>query len=244
MIRTGYHNVGSKDAGGWFIIDKAPPSIKEEMKEKANLLKYDMYANEPFESYSLSYINKQFKTTYSDQFLEYVKGLILKYEEEIREDYALKISTYDFNKLETIPDVNSPWYTGEKGGWVTMQNRFEFEHPHRGYNLFNFMYWADVPYTAADKKNTSPNVYNSQQGLGQDYVTTPNNRGIITTTATHKTPAISLEHVDLETSKHSEGYICILPPYLYRGATPFYSTEEYKIVYRGELGVKKPITLV
>lgn len=244
MIRKGFHNVGSEDAGGWFIVDEIPEALRLEMDEAVNMLLYDMYANEPFSDWNTTFINKQFKYQYSEEFIEYTINLIKEHEDNIRKYHATNIKHFDFNNLVTTSDKNNEWYTGPNGGWVTMQDRFEFCHPHTGNNLFNFMYYGRVPYLRTNTKLTSPNTQTDSSILGSDYILAPNNVGKISNSANQKSPPNRLEVISLENTSLSNGHILILPHYLYRGSNPFYCTEEYKITYKGELGEPKPNTFL
>lgn len=244
MIPNGFNNIGSKDSGGWFIVDKVPESLRVEMDDAANMLMYDMYANRPYQEDLPNFVNKQFEFTYSEEFIAYVLRVLKRYEDKIREHHALPIKHYEFDRFTTNPDVNGNTYTGENGGWVTMQDRYEFQHPHTGENTFNFMYWAKVPYSNTDLKLTSPNPKANSGCLGTDYFIVPNNVQKITSTSNRRNPSNVQEIVELQTTSLYEGHLCIIPHYLYRGCTPFYSTEEYKITYRGEIGITKPSTLI
>ena len=54
----------------------------------------------------------------------------------------------------------------------------------------------------------------------------------------------SFAHYGSFSYSQPEGALCIYPPYLLRGTTPFYSTKEFKVVYGGQLGFRKPDTLI
>lgn len=229
------------------IVEEAPVSIQEEMKEKTDLLLYDMYANQLAEKgRKYSQINKAFKFSYSEQFMDFVRNTLIKYEDKIREYHCMKLNGIDFNKLETTTNANSPFYGDGYTGHVTLQQRFEFEYPDASNEaLFNFKYFGRVPYTRSQEKLTMPNPNGEIKTTGVDYFLAGGEQKHHPLSMIPSwIPKYGIKKLELAISNSYEGAICIYPPYLYTGSTPFYSTKEYKVVYKGELSFRKPKSFI
>lgn len=243
----GFLSIGEESY--FVIVEKAPESIQIEMKEKTDLLLYDMYANHLADKgRGYSQINKAFKISYSDQFMDFVRNVLIKHEDKIREfhDMRKKLQGVDFNKIDTTVDANSPFYGDGYSGYVTLQQRFEFEFPTASNQaLFNFMYFGRVPYTRGQEKKTMPNPNGNAMTTGIDYFLAGGPQKIQPMSmAPTWTPRYGFKKLELPTSSQYEGALCIFPSYLYRAATPFYSTKEYKVVYKGELDFRKPNSFI
>lgn len=239
--------LGIADESYFIIVEEAPESIQKEMKEKTDLLLYDMYANQiADEGRGFSQINKAFKISYSDDFISFVNNVLVKHETKIREFHRKPLNGIDFTKLETSINSNSPFYGEGNSGYVTLQGRFEFEFPHiQPEGLFGFMYFGRVPYTRGQETNTMPNQKGLQETTGVDYfLGAGTHRRHKHSNSPSWMPEYALKKLTLRTSNQYEGAICIFPPYLFKGSTPFYSTEEYKVVYRGELDFRKPNSFI
>jgi len=243
--RTGFFPLAEKHY--YIVVERVPESIQEEMRSKTDMLLYDMYANPILDDglYN-SQINKAFKIKYSDEFVNFIKQTLNKYEIDIREYHHMSLKGIDFDKLETNTNTNSPFNHGPNSGFVTLQQRFEFEHPHMGEGLFNFKYFGRVPYSRGSEHNCMPNPHAGKYHIGSDYfisgaVKEPNHPS---NPSPNWIPRIRSQIYELPTSDLYEGALCIYPPYLLRGATPFYSTKEFKVVYGGQLGFRKPDTLI
>lgn len=243
--RTGFFPLAEKHY--YIIVEKVPESIQEEMKSKTDMLLYDMYANPTLDDgLYYSQINKAFKIKYSDEFINFVNQTLIKYEAEVREYHNINLKGIDLDKLETNTNLNSPFNHGPNSGFVTLQQRFEFQHPHMGEELFNFKYFGRVPYTRGSEKNCMPNPKAGKHHVGTDYFVA----GAVKETnhpsnpEGNLVPRIRPQIYELPTSDLYEGALCIYPPYLLRASTPFYSTKEYKVVYEGQLGFRKASTLI
>ena len=239
--------LGIADESYFIIVEEAPESIQKEMQEKTNLLLYDMYANQTADvGRGYSQINKAFKISYSDEFISFVNSVLIKHETKIREYHCMPLNGIDFTKLETTPNANSPFYGEGNSGYVTLQGRFEFEFPHtQQEGLFGFMYFGKVPYTRGQEINTMPNQKGIKGTTGIDYFLGAGTHRVRPhSNSPSWMPGYALKKLEINTSNQYEGAICIFPPYLFKGATPFYSTEEYKVVYRGELDFRKPNSFI
>jgi hypothetical protein len=229
------------------IIEEAPESLQKEMKEKTDLLLYDMYANHLADKgRTYSQINKAFKVSYSDKFMDFVRSVLVKHEDRIREFHNMRLNHVDFSKIETTLNANSPFYGDGPSGYVTLQQRFEFEFPTASYEaLFNFLYFGRVPYTRGQEKKTMPNPNGNTLTTGIDYFLAGGVQRVNPmSTIPSWLPGYGLKKFEIPTSSQYEGAICIFPPYLYRATTPFYSTKEYKVVYKGELDFRKPKSFI
>ena len=243
--RTGFFPLAEKHY--YLIVERVPESIQEEMRSKTDMLLYDMYANPTLDDgLFYSQINKAFKINYSDEFIDFIKQTLSKYETEVREYHYTNIKGLDLGKLETNTNLNSPFNHGPNSGFVTLQQRFEFEHPHMGEELFNFKYFGRVPYTRSSEQNCMPNPNAGKFHVGSDYFISGAEKEIQhpSNPSPNWIPRLRSQIYELPTSSLYEGSLCIFPPYLLRGATPFYSTKEFKVTYGGQLGYKKPETLI
>lgn len=107
--------------------------------------------------------------------------------------------------------------------WINYQKKYDFNPMHFHSGDYSFVIWWKIPYSIEEENSVFPKVEHKYNGYFSFYYI--KNGGVVTS--------------DLPVDKTWEKKICIFPANLLHGVNPFYTSDEYRITFSGNLKDKE-----
>ena len=103
--------------------------------------------------------------------------------------------------------------------WINYQKKYDFNplHHHRG--MYSFVIWYKIPYLIEEEESVFPDL--REKLAGRFYFC--------------HVKADRINTVNLPVDKTWEKKICVFPAKLQHGVNPFYTSDEYRITFSGNL---------
>lgn len=162
-------------------------------------------------------LDDEYPITYSDDVMKFINSSLLEHKDKINSyEKSYRAPThYDTLKLEIT----------NQQSWINFQKKYEYNPFHRHSGDFSFVIWYKIPYTSEDEVNSGP-------GQGKQ----KNKNGCFSFIYDEKEADIR-EAVYLGDTK-SEGTLLLFPAALPHLVYPFFSTNEERISFSGNLFLK------
>ena len=162
-------------------------------------------------------LDDEYPITYSDDVMKFINSSLLEHKDKINSyEKSYRAPThYDTLKLEIT----------NQQSWINFQKKYEYNPFHRHSGDFSFVIWYKIPYTSEDEANNGP-------GQGKK----KNKNGCFSFIYDEKEADIR-ETVYLGDTK-SEGTFLLFPAALPHLVYPFFSTNEERISFSGNLFLK------
>ena len=205
--------------GESYLLDSLPTEVYssldnlvEELKTSSNLTPYN---------YGLSgQLDKEFLIDYSSNITNYIKKAMI---------YYIKNNQNWFYRLlepfvkEITPHLN---FTFPYKHWVNFQAKHEYNPQHAHSGLLSYVIWHKIPYKIEDEIKKGPGkaklIDNKQTNFNGCFTFSTATDGMI-------------KHQFLEVDKTWNGTIAIFPSSLHHNVYPFYSSDDYRITFSGNL---------
>lgn len=163
---------------------------------------------QPYEHKLVGHLANEFEVQFSDKLCHYLIMKSYELEQDIR--YANKTLTgvVDLNKLPE-PSIQS--------SWINFQKKHNFNPPHTHSGLYSFVIWHKIPYNLQDELNTFPSL----------------NKGDCRSSVF----SFLYDNVDrpLYLDNCHENYMAVFPSTLMHYVAPFYTSDEYRISFSGNI---------
>ena len=202
---------------GW-LIDEVPKDalseldiIVDQIKDNNDL--YPLYTKKLAGS-----IDKEYKVEMGDNVKKYVTQLIRRYEKE-----SGGFLQNNYSKLFSNNRVN---LTFSDHFWVNFQQKYEYNPLHVHNGLFSFVIWHTVPYYIEDETKKGPG--SNKQLLMDNF----NENGCFSF-AWHN--GVQMQTHEMPVDKTWEGKICLFPADLNHQVFPFYTSDDYRISFSGNI---------
>lgn len=240
------NNVSNRLRKYGFMLDSIPDNVIKSLNGIVNSINKKPYDYVKINDLLAGEIEKEYQCKFDDTFLSYLDDLLKYYEvrsngfiksyldqtpderldnllEKIRIDSINKNIKKNFINIDYTPKLK----IDDRDQWVNFQKKYEFnpEHSHSG--ILSFVIWHDIPFYMEDELDKSP----SQK-------TKLDNResGYFKFTPQYGEPlSHSSKKVLIAADKRFNGTICIFPSVLTHSVYPFYSSDDYRISFSGNL---------
>ena len=103
--------------------------------------------------------------------------------------------------------------------WVNYQKKHDFNPPHRHTGAYSYVVWHTIPYDIDDELEAVPEGKESRNAA---FAFMFNN-------------GADLSEVYFRVSKEHQGYMAIFPSNLTHFVTPFYTSDEYRVSFSGNI---------
>lgn len=215
--------------GVWWIEGVTPSSITEEFESF-----YQQALNN-----ELTTVNKRLAGVFdgeyyidgSSAFKNFVKDTISENIEMIKESGTL----YNFPVTDSVEFIEQ---------WMNLQGPKDWNPLHSHSGDYSYVFWHKVPFNFEDESRVSPIAKTSQGGPYGDFAFhfVRDNVGESKRLDNGLIPYI--DNVLLSVDNKREGHFAIFPAWLPHSVQPFYSSNEFRVSFSGNLEqVKKEITL-
>ena len=159
-------------------------------------------------------LDDEYPITYSDDVIKFINSSLLEYKDKINsfEKSYRPPTNYDTQKVEIRNEQS----------WINFQKKYEYNPFHRHSGDFSFVIWYKIPYTSSDEAKIGPG-----QGKKQ------NKNGCFSFIYDVKEGDIQEKSYTGDTKR--EGTFLLFPAGLPHLVYPFFSTDEERISFSGNL---------
>lgn len=228
-----------------YMLDSLSDDIIQELDDIYNEVINDFDSQSKYNHFLAGNIEHEFYIEFGEKFTKYIKDL--SYHFEVKSDSLIKksyINSIPMKSLIMRPNnglisreekINAKKYFKPyelpdlvlEGGWVNLQKKYEYNPLHNHSGLLSFVVWHKIPFLNKNE-SSHENVKNKIPGQGFEngafsfyYVT----GGDI---MTHQ----------LTVDKSWENTIAIFPSDLNHSVNPFYTSDEYRVTFSGNIFLK------
>ena len=248
MINSDLRGIVEFSPNNWVLLLDVPNKVKEELSSVLKSILENKENSISVNSDTHYQIQEQYRVHYPDSFFNFFSEVLLEWEDRIKAKYVSEIEHLDFTNYGLGQfGTFSEW--SEKYGGVALQKKYEYIPPHIRHAHLSFTLWHKVPYGFAEETATcpSPNASGKKRGAysnGTDsfFYNTKQTNNYWNKSIPNM--AIGLDKVDIPSSKIYEGVIGIYPSHLMHSANPFYSSDQEKIFFFGDVIFKKTTTII
>ena len=217
----------------FLIVEQAPESVKSDMNDLTTNIRKNFDSLPRINHTLAGLIKNEYPVTYPPSFIDFLHSILKQYENQILEihsDRLLEGVNFDSWQLGGIEEA-ADW--NKHDGWVNFQAKGEYNPPHVHSGLLSFVYWEKIPFSS-----------NSEWKAGFDFKTT--NRVISNGGIYFQFPMTKskIEIIQTHFNNKWEGHLALFPNYLTHGVNPFFSSDEYRVSYSGNIIVRKPSSLI
>ena len=106
--------------------------------------------------------------------------------------------------------------------WINYQKKYDFNPLHHHNGMYSFVIWWKIPYSIEEENSVFPKVEHKCNGSFSFYY---GENGIV-----------RLDQLPVD--KTWEKKMCIFPANLQHGVNPFYTSDEYRITFSGNLKIR------
>jgi len=231
----------------WFILKKVPIEAKLAFSELSKRVINNPGSYQPSNEYLIGQIQKEYRVELPDEFLNYLSKILVEYREEIVGNIFEDFSHFDFSNW-VLGNLYQADDWSKKIGWVNFQKKFEYNPSHAHDGHLSFIYWDKVPYTKISEiRNTpSPSATGGENLNGSTvfYFNRDNWYAETNTKRLNPSESFGAKMIALPVTSQWEGTLCIFPSYQLHSVYPFYSSDDYRISYSGNIVFRKPPSLM
>lgn len=248
MIKSSQRGIVEFSPNNWILLLDVPINVKQDLNSIFKTTLENKENTISINSHTEYQIQEQYRIQFPDSFFTFLSEALLEWEDRIKSKYVTDIEYLDFTnyglgQFGTLSD----W--SEKFGGMALQKKYEYIPPHIRHAHLSFTYWHKVPYSFVEETAAcpSPNASAKKIGIypiGADsfYFNTEKNNSYWSKSIPNV--AIGLDKGDIPSSKLYEGVIGIRPSHLMHSASAFYSTDEVKVFFFGDIIFKKTTTII
>lgn len=166
----------------------------------------DLTPEYPYEDRLVGHVFKESHVTPSKELEAFI----------IKKAYELEQTTKTaFRKLEGVVDIGDLPEPRINDMWVNWMKKHDFNPPHDHQGLYSFVIWHKIPYNLADEQAHYPKVTNPRTSM---FVFMPQQ-----------------DELALPLDKCHEGYMAVFPSTLMHYVAPFYTSDDYRISFAGNI---------
>ena len=213
-----------------FLLDSVPSKLVEEFETiYQNSLK-DINGQKRHNNYLAGEIENEFLVESSEEFENYLIDLCRYY--EVKTDGYIKMLAFDTKFQISLSELIKPkrikihhlpkLTLGPV--WMNMQKKHEYNPVHNHTGVMSFVVWHKIPYTVEDEMEKRPNKYRDDKDNMKN--------GAFLFQYTMGDEIIAHSVAD---SSDFENVIAVFPSSLRHAVNPFYSSEEYRVSFSGNL---------
>lgn len=218
-IPEGNVNLVHLDGLSTVCMGKLPNIIAKEVDKLAEDIKSNNFENQLTANHQLvGHLQKEFaipQESLSDDFLSYLVWLA---DWTIQHDHNLHtifMHNVDYQKLLDPGQI-----------WVNFQEKYEFNPLHNHSGLLSWVIWNKIPYDIEEEQKVFPKSAKIRQS---DYNYTSSFNFI------YNNSKIGVIDYPILVNKAMENYICIFPSTLHHCVYPFYTSDDYRISFSGNI---------
>jgi len=180
---------------------------------------------EPQNDKLLGYLKKEFvipkhlKSDTIKSFLKWMAGVTLcnnlHFKRYFNNDNIEKFAKIDYNKILDADDF-----------WINYQKKNEFNPVHNHVGILSWVVWNKIPYNVKDEIKTSQLVQNFP---------TPFFNSASSFSFVFEEGLGTLGQFPILVDKKMQNYICMFPSYLNHKVDPFYTSDDYRVSFAGNI---------
>lgn len=233
----------------WFILKKVSPEVKLEMSNLSSRVLNNLESYLPNNSQLAGQIEKEYRVEFPNNFINVLSETLLESRDEIVSNVFEDFNHFDFSNW-----VLGHLYTADdwsrKLGWVNFQKKFEYNPTHAHDGHLSFIYWCKIPYTTASELEKTPspsaigNSGENYNGATSFYYNRDKWYAETGTTKLNPLESFGASMITLPLTSEWEGTLCIFPSYQLHSVYPFYSSDDFRISYSGNIVFRKPPSLL
>jgi hypothetical protein len=123
-------------------------------------------------------------------------------------------------------DESTEWDICINAIWMNIQERGEYNPPHKHSGLMSFVIWFEIPYDISEEKALNNSKYSNHPGNGDFFFHPISTVGSFTSVA-------------MNVGKDKEGSICVFDAKLLHSVNPFFTTDKQRVTFSGNFGFKE-----
>lgn len=208
---------------GW-LIDNVPKDALSELDSIVKEIRNDKNLYPLYNKQLAGSIDEEFYVPITPKIQAYVTSLIQRYEKEsggfLQKHYA------DLTGQQHLSLIFLDHF------WVNFQKKYEYNPPHTHNGLFSFVIWHTIPYNLEDETKKGPG--SKKKLLGNKY----SENGCFSFMFYNGN---KIETMELPVDKSWEGKICLFPADLNHQVYPFYTSDDYRITFSGNIFLETPL---
>lgn len=104
--------------------------------------------------------------------------------------------------------------------WINYMQKHEFNPVHNHTGLLSWVVWNKIPFNVEDEMKVFPDTINN-----------------VTSTFSFVYDA-PVKHMSIPVDKYMQNYICMFPSHLHHCVYPFYTSDDYRVSFSGNIFLK------
>ncbi len=118
--------------------------------------------------------------------------------------------------------------------WVNFQQKYEYNPVHKHSGLYSFVIWYKIPYNYIDEAKHGPGRY-KVKNVNNDSKYEYNQNGCFNFHYPAHNNAKTVLTEKLPVDNSWERTICVFPAWLSHSVNPFYTSDDYRITFSGNI---------
>lgn len=222
-IPEGSASIVHLDTSSFVGMGKLPSNLGKELDTIAEDIKNSNFENQiPHNEDLVGHLKKEFaipEEKLSNEFLSYLVWLAGWLIEHDLSFNSLFSSNCDYKKLLDPRNV-----------WINFQEKHEFNPLHRHSGVLSWVVWNKIPYDVEEEQKVFPKMAKIK---GSEYNYTSSFNFI------YNDSKMGVMSYPILVNKDMENYICIFPSSLNHCVYPFYTSDEYRISFSGNIFLRE-----
>jgi hypothetical protein len=228
------------------MLDSLPNEVMESLENIVTKINKNIGDQVSLKDNLAGEIGKEFQCKFDNVFLDYLDDLLKYYEvksggfiksifngiadtrlyylmDKIKTEYLDKNIQTNLTNIDYCPKM----VLGNQNEWVNFQEKYEFNPPHSHSGVLSFVIWYDIPFYMEDELLKSPSQKTEFDKRENGYFNFIPRLGEPTMHTSMSVP--------IAADKRLNGTICLFPSSLSHSVYPFYSSDDYRITFSGNL---------
>ena len=218
-IPEGNINLVHLDSLSTVCMGKLPSNIGKEVDKIAEDIKNSNFEDQQSaNNFLVGHLQKEFvipEEKLSNDFLSYLVWLA---------DWAIQ-HDHNFNRM-FFPGSSYKKLLDPRNVWVNFQEKHEFNPMHNHSGLLSWVIWNKIPYDIEEEQKVFPQMAKIK-GSNYNYTSSFN--------FIYNDSKIGVIDYPILVNKAMENYICIFPSTLNHCVYPFYTSDDYRISFSGNI---------